>query len=377
MLVGTVVSTVGTVNALAKDWKGKADERRLYTARVPADAYVYPPLMQWLNEQSQSKAVKFDSTYRGVRAFYDGKDEVKVKIQGHTYKVVIEKPSKEDGDFPNLDEDLSTYMAGKVVFKTPSRKGLEVLQKFLEEMTEERKKSEREVYLWAPSSYGGWGSNTLPDRPLESVFLPEGIKEEFCNDLGTFFENEEHYRRIGVPWHRGYLFHGPPGNGKTSLVAAVAHEFRMHLYNLPLSSVKDDKELTVKISDISPRSILLLEDIDIFSNSMGREQKGEGPTLAGLLNALDGVGTPHGLLTFMTTNRIDALDDALIRPGRVDFRMELLPPVPFQAESMFLHAYEEELGCHPRQFESMAELTNVFKRFTLDPESARMEIKAD
>lgn len=378
LLVGTAVSTVNTINSLGKDWKGKYDEKRMYTARVGADAYVYPPLMQWLNDQAQSKAIRFDSTYRGIRKFYDGKDEIRVSIKGHSFKVLIEKPSKEDGDFPNLDEDLSTFMAGKVVFKTATKKGVEALTDFLEELTESRKKDEREVYLWAPSTYGGWGTNTLPDRPLESVFLPQGVKEEFCNDLATFFENEEHYRRIGVPWHRGYLFHGPPGNGKTSLVSAVAHEFKMHLYNLPLSSVKDDKELTVKISDISPRSILLLEDIDIFSRSMKREQAaGDGPTLAGLLNALDGVGTPHGLLTFMTTNRIETLDDALIRPGRVDFRMELLPPDPFQVKSMFKHAYGEELGCEPRQFDSMAALTNVFKRFTLDPESARMEIKAE
>jgi hypothetical protein len=375
LLVGTTVATINSLNTMQREYRNKWNASKLYTARIASDAYVYPVLMEWLNEKSTSKAVKFDSTYRGVKTYYDGMGYVKADIGGHAFKINIEKPNKDDGVMPDADEDLATFLSGKIVFTCHSRRGLTALKTFLEELTEERKTREREIYLWTPGNYG-WSTNPLPDRPMESVFLPPGVKEDFCNDLGVFFENESHYRRIGVPWHRGYLFHGPPGNGKTSLVAATASEYRMHLYNLPLSSVKDDKELTTKINDISPRSILLLEDIDIFSKTMNREQKDSGPTLAGLLNALDGVGTPHGLLTFMTTNRLDALDEALIRPGRIDKRIEMVGPVEHQIKSMFYHAYDETLGCDPKEFESMAELTEVFKRFTLDPESARMEIKA-
>jgi ATP-dependent 26S proteasome regulatory subunit len=94
-----------------------------------------------------------------------------------------------------------------------------------------------------------------------------------------------------------------------------------------------------------------------------------------LLNALDGVATPHGLLTFMTTNNLDTLDDALIRRGRIDKRLELKPPVRYQVEQMFNYVYSEPLGVEPKQFNSMADLSDVFKRFTTDAESARMEIK--
>jgi len=62
----------------------------------------------------------------------------------------------------------------------------------------------------------------------------------------------------------------------------------------------------------------LLEDVDVFHSATERDDEGSGVTLSGLLNALDGIATPRGLLTVTTTNDPSALDVAVIRPGRVD-----------------------------------------------------------
>jgi chaperone BCS1 len=110
---------------------------------------------------------------------------------------------------------------------------------------------------------------------------------------------------------------------------------------------------------------------------MSRDGEPGAPTLAGLLNALDGVNTPHGLITIINTNYFEKLDPALVRPGRVDYRLELKKPVQSQVEDMFYRVFEEPLGLEARPFESMAQVAEVFKRSLDDPEAVRIELKND
>jgi chaperone BCS1 len=83
--------------------------------------------------------------------------------------------------------------------------------------------------------------------------------------------------------------------------------------------VKSDHSLVTLFGNVPSRSILLLEDVDVLHMATSREQKSEtGPTLSALLNVLDGVTSPHGLITILTSNYADRLDPALVRPGRAD-----------------------------------------------------------
>lgn len=365
----SVLSGISIAVALLRDGKSRFDSLTLYTASVDSDAFVFPSLMEWLNRETKSKMVKFVSKYDGVKTFYDGATAAKINLNGHILSVSLERP-----EALKLNDGMSFLATDTLVFRSRSREAIDELYRFLGKLTEERKLSQRDFCLYNLASYG-WETRSLPYRNLDSIFLDQGVKEDLIDDLDTFFSNEEKYNNIGIPWHRGYLFYGPPGNGKSSLAAAIAHRYKMNLFNLPLSGVKDDKALSENIMRIADNSILLLEDIDIFSKSIGRTQADNGPTLAGLLNALDGVSTPHGLMTFMTTNHIDSLDPALIRPGRIDKRIELTAPTQYQVESMFEFIYGEPLNVEARAFASMAELANVFKKFTTDAESARLEIK--
>jgi hypothetical protein len=84
-----------------------------------------------------------------------------------------------------------------------------------------------------------------------------------------------------------------------------------------------DTDLGRLLQGIGPRSMLLLEDVDVSHAATERTETAEGISASGLLNALDGVVTPEGLITVMTTNKRDELDDALVRPGRADREIEL------------------------------------------------------
>jgi chaperone BCS1 len=170
----------------------------------------------------------------------------------------------------------------------------------------------------------------IDERPMDSVILRSGIKEMLLADIDDFLTQEQAYIDLGIPWHRGYLFYGPPGTGKTSIAQAIAAYRGTHAYYLNLNSIEDDKKLNELINGISGDehgAVLILEDIDTVKASHDRKRKdtndASGVSLNALLNVLDGVLTPNGLISIMTTNNRDALDPALIRPGRADKIVEI------------------------------------------------------
>jgi SpoVK/Ycf46/Vps4 family AAA+-type ATPase len=94
------------------------------------------------------------------------------------------------------------------------------------------------------------------------------------------------------------------------------------VYFCSLADLESNSALIQCVSNMSSRAFLVLEDVDIVRSSHERSEE-DGVTLDGLLNVLDGVLTPDGLITFMTTNEVDKLDPALIRPGRADRQFNL------------------------------------------------------
>jgi len=177
-------------------------------------------------------------------------------------------------------------------------------------------------------------------RLLDSVILQSGEKEHLVQDIENFRKSRRRYARLGVPYHRGYLFYGPPGTGKTSLVSALAGNFGLAIYAVNLA-VFNDQSLMNAVNQVSPNSALLFEDIDCINSSKARvsspprmndgaQSRNEkdnvdrnGVTLSGLLNVLDGFYAPTNVLFMMTTNRIETLDEALLRPSRIDYRLYL------------------------------------------------------
>ncbi|CAK7243133.1 MAG: Complex III assembly protein translocase and chaperone [Sporothrix thermara] len=193
----------------------------------------------------------------------------------------------------------------------------------------------------------GWGALGEPrtKRPLASVVLDRHVKEHIVADVRDFLHRQNWYVDRGIPYRRGYLLYGPPGSGKTSFIQALAGEldFGLAVVNLSEIGMTDDK-LAMLLMKLPRRSILLLEDADaaFVNRRASRDPDGySGPTVtfSGLLNALDGVAAGEERIAFLTTNHIDRLDPALIRPGRVDMMMRIGEATAYQAGVMWDRFY--------------------------------------
>ncbi|KXS94694.1 hypothetical protein AC578_10361 [Pseudocercospora eumusae] len=195
----------------------------------------------------------------------------------------------------------------------------------------------------------GWEPSGEPKRrrPFQSVVLEHGLAERILHDIREFQDARTWYLDRGIPYRRGYLLYGPPGTGKTSFVQALAGEMDFNIAMLSLSQrgLTDDL-LNQLLVQVPPRTIVLLEDADAaFSNRQQVDSdgySGANVTYSGLLNALDGVASAEERIIFMTTNHVDRLDDALIRPGRVDMTLHLGNATEDQMERLWDRFYAEQ-----------------------------------
>ena len=204
------------------------------------------------------------------------------------------------------------------------------------------------VSIYRVDRYGSWmASSGISKRSSDSVHLPGTMKEDLLDDARRFIgpDVRQWYNDRGIPYRRGYLFHGPPGSGKSSLCHVLASVLEQPIYVLSLSSGSmGDAEFLERMSEVPPRSIVLMEDIDAAfvqrtETAEKNEAKKAGVSFSALLNAIDGVGAVEGRLLCITTNHIDRLDKALIRPGRVDRRFQFNHATGHQAREIFLRWY--------------------------------------
>jgi len=185
-------------------------------------------------------------------------------------------------------------------------------------------------------------------RPLSTVILNEKVKQDLIQDVVDYLNpnTRRWYANRGIPYKRGYLLYGPAGCGKSSMALALAGHFeKMRIYIISLNSVTASEEnLASLFAELPRRCVVLLEDIDTAGLTHTRDdlKLAAGPSddvvpgqvtrgvpvpanqpsgrlsLSGLLNILDGVASQEGRILIMTTNHLEKLDKALIRPGRVD-----------------------------------------------------------
>ncbi|KAI5715314.1 hypothetical protein M8J77_014012 [Diaphorina citri] len=186
-------------------------------------------------------------------------------------------------------------------------------------------------------------------RPLNSVVLDSGVADRILTDIRQFVADPAWYLDRGIPYRRGYLLYGPPGCGKSSFITALAGEleFGICVLNLSERGLTDDR-LNHLLSVAPQNSIILLEDIDAAfvtreeSSQVSTAYEGlNSVTLSGLLNCLDGVASSEARLLFMTTNYIDRLDPALVRPGRVDLKEYIGFCSRHQLEQMYKRFYQD------------------------------------
>lgn len=272
------------------------------------------------------------------------------------------------------------------------------LKMLLEEVVERQNNKEHgrtAVYKARQGSDGGGtGAEWIrcfskPVRSLDTVILDDIQKEDISEDLKEFLlpATNKWYSNRGLPYRRGYLLYGPPGTGKTSLSVALAGKYGLSVYALSLSVAwMNDDTLALLFSSLPKNCIVLLEDIDACGvtrekgkggvsappKPLGDKDKNAKPgvqvSFSGLLNAIDGVASKEGRALIMTTNHRERLDEALIRPGRVDVQIKFTYADKKIIHGLFRAIYEvnesdKRILKFPKDFpndDEIADLANVF-----------------
>ncbi|KAK9312885.1 P-loop containing nucleoside triphosphate hydrolase protein [Lipomyces starkeyi] len=178
----------------------------------------------------------------------------------------------------------------------------------------------------------------VPDSTYEMVGGLDKQIKEIKEVIELPVKHPELFESLGITQPKGVLLYGPPGTGKTLLARAVAHHTECKFIRVSGSELVQKyigegsrmvRELFVMAREHAP-SIIFMDEIDSIGSSRVEGSSGGDSevqrTMLELLNQLDGFESTKNIKVIMATNRLDILDPALLRPGRIDRKIEFPPP---------------------------------------------------
>jgi chaperone BCS1 len=315
------------------------------------DELMFPALVEYMDSREALRRLN-NFTVRAVRSNTSSYQSLHDELQQGGKPVTVLSPGEGfhlfflDGRLMWMKREIqvANSIIEKISLSTFGRdKG--PLETLVNDAMEQRIARElNRIAIYVPSPYSNeWTRARLGNnRKLDSVVLKAGQKEAVVGDLRKFFASRERYEALGIPWRRGYLLYGAPGTGKTSLVTALASELSLNVCVLSLASPNvTDEKIGSLLSSVPRRSVILIEDVDAFFQQRSKADAQVKVSYSGFINALDGVAAHEGSVVFLTTNHPDRIDEAAIRSGRVDFRMELSLCDRDQLERMFLKFFDD------------------------------------
>jgi chaperone BCS1 len=227
---------------------------------------------------------------------------------------------------------------------------------------------------------------------FENSYIPD--KDNIQKEIDFFLNNKEWYIKKGIPYNLGILLYGEPGCGKTRFIKQLLNHTKRHGIDIKLNNDFDFTELkniihNEKISDeyIIPQEkrIIIFEDIDamcsilqerdikskiIKEENTGKKkeekQKYKNNNLSYFLNIIDGLNECSGRIIIMTTNNIDYLDKAIIRPGRIDIKLNFGRYSKVDVCNMINHFWGKDINIECINDDvhykyTSAELMNIFR----------------
>ncbi|WP_170130997.1 AAA family ATPase [Deinococcus yavapaiensis] len=341
---GLLLGALGALAATLRTFPGRLWEafknRFTLTLDVQGDDHAFPWLAAWLAAQPVGRHLRHLGVVTRFNEHMGGQNltlgtdrdgdavhvrlvplggQVLLRYRGHW---VLARPSRERRDGQDRKFLGYTHALTFRMFAS-ARNVIPQLLQDAYDFTAGRHDGRVEIHV---PEYQGWNlAERRAARPLSSLVYDGDVLQRARGDLAAFLADRAWYAEVGIPYRRGYLLHGPPGNGKSSLVAALAGEFGLGvcILNLATPELSDDR-LVALLSNLPRRAVILLEDIDAVFHGRAPRTPSVKLSFNGLLNALDGVAAGEdGRVTFMTTNHLEHLDAALIRPGRADVHVFL------------------------------------------------------
>ncbi len=267
--------------------------------------------------------------------------DYEVDYEGHKIKIKYQPESNHMAVLNGIDRFKNLSLTCESV--ETKQENLDILSKFILITQGNDKPALQDKICCYIADNGQWKYLCkAPKRGLDTVFHPK--RQTLLDDFNSFNLSEMDYKKHGIPYKRNYLFYGPPGTGKTSMITALASEFNANIYMVNFTSRITDADFMRLVSKLPTGSIMVLEDIDaLFTERVTNDSANHSlVSFSAILNTLDGLSRKNKMISVMTTNFKDRLDEALIRPGRIDLILEFPLANESQIKEMFVSYFGEE-----------------------------------
>jgi AAA+ superfamily predicted ATPase len=177
---------------------------------------------------------------------------------------------------------------------------------------------------------GGITVHKLRSVAREDVILPESTVRMLERNIVRFIHQRPELAKLGMPTKKGLLLYGPPGTGKTYTIHYLIGALKGHTTLLVTAEQIAQLDEYINLARLMQPSLVILEDVDLIGRHRDGMEVGRESLLNKLLNEMDGLRADAEIMFLLTTNRPEALEQALAaRPGRVDQAIEF--PLPDEA----------------------------------------------